>query len=102
MIIVFSTVDSRDLETYARLLAFGYKVLLISPDPIGFASRMSPLTEINRLASRAARVERVLLLRQLLKLGVNVIDWDVNQPLETILHKTAKHWVRKENVRVRL
>jgi len=102
MIIIFSAVDSRDLEAYARLLAFGYEVLLISPDPIGFVSRMLPLTEINKLASRAARVERVLLLKQLLKLGVNVIDWDVNQPLETILHKTARHWVRKENVRVRL
>ena len=102
MIIILSTVDSRDLETYARLLAFGYEVLLISPDPTDFASRMSPSTEINRLASRAARVERVLLLKQLLKVGVNVIDWQVNQSLEIILHKTTKQLIRKENVQVRV
>jgi len=102
MIIIFSTVDSRDLETYARLLAFGYEVLLISPDPVDFISRMSPSTEINTLASRAARIERVVQLKQLLKLGVNVIDWQVNQPLETILHKAARHLVRRENAQVRL
>ena len=101
MIIIFSTVDSRDLETYARLLAFGYEVLLISPDPVDFASQMLPSTEINRLALRAARIERVIQLKRLLKLGVNIINWQVNRPLETILHQAAKHLVRKESIRVK-
>ena len=100
MIIIFSTVDSRDLKTYARLLAFGYEVLLISPDPVDFISRRLPFTEINSLAIRTARIERVVQLKQLLKLGVNVINWQVNRPLETILHQTAKHLVRRENIQV--
>ena len=98
LILIFSTVDSRDLETYARLRAFGYDVLLISPDPVDFIARMLPQTEVNTLASRAARVERVIKLNRLLKLGVNVVDWQVNQPLETILHRTARHMNHKRNI----
>lgn len=98
LILIFSTVDSRDLETYARLRAFGYDVLLISPDPVDFTSRMLPLTEVSTLATRAARVERVIQLKRLLELGVNVIDWQVNQPLETILHKTARHLSHARNI----
>lgn len=97
-IVIFSTVDSRDLETYARLRAFGYDVLLISPDPVDYAARMLPKTEITTLATRAARVERVIQLKRLLKLGVYVIDWQVNQPLETIVHKAARHLMHRRNI----
>ncbi len=98
LVILFSPVDSRDIETYARLRAFGYEVLLISPDPVDFITRALPQNQINALASRAARVERVVLLKQLLKLGVNVIDWQVNQPLELHLQKTARRLVHKRNI----
>jgi len=97
-IVIFSTVDARDLETYARLIAFGYDVLLITPDPVDYAARMLPKTEIISLASRAAQVERVLQLNRLLKLGVNVIDWQVNQSLETIVHRAAKHLMHRRNI----
>ena len=98
LIILFSPVDSRDLETYARLRAFGYEVLLISPDPVDFIPKTLPQNKINSLASRAARVERIVLLKHLLKLGVNVIDWQVDQPLESLLQKTARRLVHKRNI----
>jgi uncharacterized protein (DUF58 family) len=98
MIVIFSTVNPRDLDIYAKLISFGYEVLLISPDPFDFASRMLPPTEINSLASRAASVERVSQLKQLLKIGVRVIDWQVNQPLETIIHKTTIKMGHRRNI----
>ena len=91
----------RDQEAYARLRAFGYEVLLISPDPVDFASRGLPATEINLLALRAARVERVIQLKQLLNLGVNVINWQVIQPLETALRKSTRHFVHTDNIQDR-
>ncbi|MFC1936040.1 DUF58 domain-containing protein [Chloroflexota bacterium] len=97
-IVILSPVDSRDLETYARLLAFGYDVLLITPDPVDYTSRMLPQTKINTLASRAARVERVIQLKRLLKLGVKVIDWQVNMPLETIINKNASQLIRSRSI----
>jgi uncharacterized protein (DUF58 family) len=98
LIVIFSTVNSRDLDIYARLISFGYEVLLISPDPVEFTSRMLPSSEINSLASRAARVERVIQLKQLMKMGVKVIDWQVDQPLETIIHKTTVKMGHRRNI----
>jgi uncharacterized protein (DUF58 family) len=98
LILILSSVDPRDVETYARLRSFGYDVLLISPDPVDFTARMLPLNEVNSLASRAARVERVIQLKRLLRLGVNVIDWQVDQPLEKAVHRTARHLNHRRNI----
>lgn len=98
IIVMFSTLDFRDLETYARLRSFGYDVLLISPDPVDYISRMLPLTGINTLAVRAARVERIIHLKRLMKMGVQVIDWQVNQSLEAIIQKTTRSLVYRRNI----
>ena len=100
-IVIFSAVDSRDLETYARLLSFGYDVLLISPDPVDYAAQMLPRTELNALASRAARVERIVQLNQLLKMGVKVIDWQVNKPLDQAIHMAMRDLGQRRNIQVR-
>lgn len=98
LIVIFSPVDFRDLETYARLRALGYDVLLISPDPVDYAAGSLPLTEINALAIRAARLERVIQLKRLLKLGVKVINWQINNPLEIVVHKTARYFLHRRNI----
>jgi uncharacterized protein (DUF58 family) len=98
VIVMFSPVDSRDLETYARLRSVGYDILLISPDPVDYAARTLPLTEINTLAIRAARVERIIKLKRLMKMGVQVIDWQVNQSLETTINKVARNFTRRRNI----
>jgi uncharacterized protein (DUF58 family) len=95
---MISMVDSRDLEAYATLRAFGYDVLLISPDPVEYSARKLPQTKLNNLAVRAARVERALPLNQLSKMGVTVIDWQVNQSLETILQKTNRRMNHRRNI----
>jgi uncharacterized protein (DUF58 family) len=96
-IVLVSTVDARDLETYARLRACGYDVLLISPDPIDYVARTLPLTETNTLAIRAARIERTVQLKQLLKMGVEVIDWQVTEPFDAVIQATARHMVHRRN-----
>jgi len=97
LIVIFSSVDSRDQDTYAKLRACGYDVLLISPDPVDFVSRMLPKNEINTLAFRAARVERVIQLKRLLKMGINIIDWQVHKPLETLVRDAAKQMRKTRN-----
>ncbi len=90
MIVVFSPVFPRDLEVYARLRAYGYDVLLISPDPVSYSARLLPVTDRSKFALRAARVERVTLLKRLLKMGVSVVDWQVEQPLDTLLNSSIR------------
>jgi len=98
LLVIFSTVDSRDQEAYARLRAFGYEVLLISPDPVDFTAQRLPQTQTNALASRIARVERVIQLKRLLNLGVKVIDWQVSQPLEPLVRKLALQMTHTRNI----
>jgi uncharacterized protein (DUF58 family) len=98
LIIVFSSANSNDLETYTRLRASGYEVILISPDPIDYLSRLGPQTEINTLAFRAARVERIVQLQKLLKLGIKIVDWQVNKPLETVIQKSVRDLIHRRNL----
>lgn len=97
-IVIFSPVNNGDLATYARLLAYGYGVLLISPDPVDLSSQLMPASRINALASRAARVERVARLKQLMKMGVKVIDWQVNTPFETAIRRNSKHLMHTRRI----
>ncbi|HSL45327.1 MAG TPA: DUF58 domain-containing protein [Anaerolineales bacterium] len=98
ILIMFSTVGAHDYETYARLRSFGYEILLVSPDPVEYVRQRLPQTEINSLAVRAARIERVMQLKKIMKLGVQVIDWQVDRPFETVIQKTASYFTHRRNV----
>jgi uncharacterized protein (DUF58 family) len=99
VIVIFSSVHPHDLDVYARLRSYHYEVLLISPDPVGYASRKLPQTEINSLALRLARLERIVLLKQLVKLGVKVVDWQVNEPLDKVLNYSLNQLARRRDIR---
>ena len=86
LIIVISPLALKDLQTYKQLRAYGYQILLVSPDPISFAARHSPPDSVLDLALRAAKIERYAYLKQLLRLGVNVVDWQVERSLNETLH----------------
>ena len=82
LIILISSLSSNDRSLFLRLRAYGYQALLISPDPIDFAYPTLPQdTVTNRLAIRAARLERRLRLNDIAQLQIQVVDWQVSQPL---------------------
>ncbi len=98
VLLMFSVVDAGDLETYRRLRSFGYEVLLVSPNPIQSASRRLEATPLNSLAARAARLERVVQLNALMRIGISVIDWRIDQPLDTLLRRTARDMAHRRNL----
>ena len=67
------------LKRYLR--AVGYRVLVISPDPISFEKRLLPQDELTALAEQIARMERNATLSKLRRARVNVVEWDVTLPL---------------------
>jgi uncharacterized protein (DUF58 family) len=98
LIVVLSSVDADDLETYARLMAYGYEVLLISPDAVDYANRIAPQSVQNTLAFRAAKVERALMLKKLLNMGIKVIDWQVDTPLGVVMQQNARQFMHRRSV----
>ncbi len=81
LVIVISPTTSADWPLFLRLRAYGYQVVLVSPDPIDFAAPTLAQDTTNRLAIRAARIERRLRLNDIAQLQIPVIDWQVSQPL---------------------
>lgn len=85
LIVVISPLGLHDLQTYKQLRAYGYQILLVSPDPVSFLAQGSHPGDKLGLALRATRLERYALLKQLLKIGVRVIDWQVERSLNETL-----------------
>jgi uncharacterized protein (DUF58 family) len=81
MIITISSLTTTDKSFFLRLRAFGYQALLISPNPLEYTFENLPQDVPIRLAMRATRLERTLKLREISRLQIPVIDWQVNQPL---------------------
>jgi len=95
-LVVFSDFDVQDSGAYARLRAYSFNVLLISPDPVARSGSDRPSTPLDRLASRAARIERLLQLDRLARTGVEVIDWDCSRPLaDSLQSRTPEHGRRR-------
>lgn len=88
-LVVVSPLRREDISPLTRLRAAGYQVIAVSPDPIAFIARGE---SSRKPGARAAAVERRLLLRQIRRSGIRVIDWKVDQPVIWVLRSTA--WVQ--------
>lgn len=74
-----------DIPTLVALRARGYALIVVSPNAASFemsALKSGAQTSTRALALRVALAERDIGIRQLRRHGVQVIDWDVRQPLE--------------------
>jgi uncharacterized protein (DUF58 family) len=112
-VVLVSPLCNDDLPMLVRLRARGYQILVISPDPVAFEAQGlgvlegkalrpdAPATAVD-LATRIARLERVLLLRKLRQAGVQVVDWQVDKPFGQVAHAAlsrAPRWFQAMGVR---
>lgn len=81
-IVLVSPLCEDDPPVLTRLRARGYDVLVVSPDPVTFEARRIPDTAIGHAAVRIARARRNLWAYQLKRVGIPVIDWQTDQPLD--------------------
>lgn len=83
-VILISPLIFADVEILVTLRALGYAVLVISPNIIRFDAQDAERTDPALNAFRLAMAERALMLQKVRRAGVQVIDWDVNDPIEQI------------------
>ena len=91
LIFVISPLAPNDWQLFPRLRAYGYQVLLISPDPFDFARGGLSSDRTTGLATRIARVERQLEINKISQLWIPVIDWQVSQPLSPLVRNALRH-----------
>jgi len=90
LIVVISPLLSGDWQFFRRLRAYGYQVLLISPDPLAYARPILATDHDSQLAIRLTRLERQVEINQITQLWIPVIDWQVNQPLAPLVRTALR------------
>ncbi|MBV6396173.1 MAG: hypothetical protein HFACDABA_01766 [Anaerolineales bacterium] len=86
-IVFVSPLANEDLGVLVQLRARGYQVLVVSPDPVSFETSHLPRLAQAGQAARVIRLERELLLGQLRRAGIQILNWDVSQPFD----QAARH-----------
>jgi len=86
-LVLVSSLNTDDFAALADLRSKGYAVLVISPDPVSFEAANIPASESVDRAFRIIRMKQQLLLRRLLGIGIQVVNWDVSQPFEQVARR---------------
>ncbi len=81
-VILVSPLMTDDLRVLIRLRADGYSVIVISPDALDFEASGGKGNGIDPYAYRLAHAERAFLLHKIRRVGVQAVDWKVNEPLD--------------------
>ncbi len=84
-IVLISPLREDDLPVLTRLRARGYQILVVSPDPVAFEAQNRTQDTATDFALRIIRVERELMLRRLRRVGIQVVDWQVDRPFDKVM-----------------
>ena len=97
-IVLVSPLEREDVPVLVQLRALGYEVMVVSPDPISFEASQYRQDNVAILATRIARVERAMMIRSLKRVGVKVVNWQVERSLDDALHRTVNLSVKKQYI----
>ena len=92
-----SPLSRDDAQLIERLVVAGYRLTLVSPDPVGFREPSTPDDPTAQAALRIARLERAAELRSLTRSGCTVVDWKLGDSLMVAFRAAVERrtqWVR--------
>lgn len=90
-IVLVSPLQPGDVSVLVQLRSQGYAVLVVCPDPVDFEVHRTAAGPGDDWACRLARAERNFLLQQVRRVGVQVIEWRVTEPLETCVRRVLEN-----------
>ena len=100
-LVLISPLIPQDIPTIARMRAYGYAVLVVSPDPIAYEAAL--YSDFSSPAYRIASAERSFMLRQVRQSGAQIVNWQVTAPLEAVIRETlARQPLTMHNYRMRM
>ncbi len=85
-LVLVSPLLPADAGVLITLRARGYRLLVISPNPVPFERQALAESEEVAVAARLADLERQLLLAKLRQADIRVVDWPVEMPFEYAAH----------------
>jgi len=96
-VVLISPLVPDDLEVLVALRAHGYQVMVISPDPVSAELSNLPAGGYYEQAGRVLRMEREVMLQKLDRAGIQLLNWNVEQPLDLAVQATLSRppaWLR--------
>ncbi len=84
-LVLISSLLPEDIPVIVQMRAHGYAVIVVSPDPIAFEAAFQ--RDRTSAAYRFASAERQFMLRQVRESGARVVNWQVDQPLESVIRE---------------
>ena len=97
-IVLVSPLDREDIPVLIQLRSLGYELFVVSPDAISFEASHQKEEKNTDFALRVARVERALMIRKLTRVGIPVVNWQVDHSLDDTLHGTVNLLVKKQQL----
>ncbi len=88
-VVMVSPLRRKDVNPLRFLRGLGYRILIISPDPVTFENRFLPDGQDRDIAKRIVRMERDATIAMLRRSGIQVVDWDVTRPLRVALREAT-------------
>jgi uncharacterized protein (DUF58 family) len=88
IIFIGALTGADDISVLTRMRANGYGVIVLSPNPIDYESASVQAVSGVEYACRIAEVERRLAMAELRRVGIQVVDWRVDRPLDQTLHES--------------
>ncbi|RPI87869.1 MAG: DUF58 domain-containing protein [Chloroflexi bacterium] len=86
-LILISPLVADDPDVIVRLRSRGYKIVLISPDPVSFEASYLPDAPEFKQAERIIRMQRELMLEKIRHAGIQVVDWNVSTPFDQVMNQ---------------
>ncbi|MBI9049830.1 MAG: DUF58 domain-containing protein [Anaerolineaceae bacterium] len=96
-IIMVSAYNANDLPAYKQLRAYGYPLMLLSPDPCSIITT-SNLDFTDHLINQAANLDRQISLKSLTQLGVSVVNWPIQHPLNSVLQSSLRQFQQAKSI----
>jgi uncharacterized protein (DUF58 family) len=100
-LVLISPLLQDDVQILRRLRSHGYKLMVISPDPIAFEESLlsaeDHATEATQIAMRIAQLERALLFRQMRQAGIRVVNWRIDDPLDQVIRQSLMRPVTRDS-----
>jgi len=90
IVFMISPLQENDDRLIHRLVSEGHQIILISPNV--FTNRIvnEPFTINHSLGFRMGRIERIIMLHNIQKIGVMVYDWDLNLSIRDLINNFRK------------
>ncbi len=95
LVMISAGLDEHDVEVIGVLRARGYRIIAIIPDMLAYEVSQIQQGEARDLALRIISLRRRIIIDALMNIGVEVVQWDINDSLAGVVSWTLSRRGRR-------